>query len=87
MAGQDRPGLVDQHRHGEAELPDAGDDLSDLLLGMGAGIPRPRGEGRRGTVRDLRSRHEERSRGSGPGVSSKGQLLAVAMARKCLAIT
>ena len=57
VAGQDRPRLVDQHRHGEAELPDAGGDLSDLLLRMGAGIPGPRGEGRQGTVRDLRSRH------------------------------
>ena len=57
VAGQDRARLVDQHRRGEAELPDAGGDLADLLRGMGAGIAGPRGEGRQGTVRDLRSRH------------------------------
>ena len=48
VTGQDGPRLVDQHRRGEAELPDAGGDLPDLLRGMGAGIACPRGEGRQG---------------------------------------
>ena len=50
---QDRPCLVDQHRVGEAELTDAGGDLPDLLLRMGAGIAGPRGECRNGAGPDL----------------------------------
>jgi hypothetical protein len=38
MAGNDLAVLTDQHRIGEAELPDAVGDLSDLLLGVGPGI-------------------------------------------------
>ena len=57
VAGQDRARLVDQHRRGEAELPDTGGDLADLLRGMGAGIAGPRGEGRQRAMRDLRLGH------------------------------
>ena len=57
VAGQDRARLVDQHRHGEAELPDTGGDLPDLLRGMRAGIAGPRGEGRQRAMRNLRLGH------------------------------
>ena len=57
VAGQDRPRLVDQHRRGEAELLDAGGDLSDLLRGMRAGIAGPRGERGQRAMRDLRLGH------------------------------
>jgi hypothetical protein len=38
MAGNDPAVLSDQNRIGEAELPDAVGDLTDLLLRMGARI-------------------------------------------------
>src|SRR5262245_12303589 len=38
MTGDDPPLAVDQHRVGEAELPDAAGDLLDLLLRVGARV-------------------------------------------------
>ncbi len=48
VPGQKDMALVDQHRNGETKRLDAGGYLSDLLLGMCAGVARVR--------RDLRER-------------------------------
>ena len=41
MTAQDDVVVIDQHRRGEAELPHAGGDLGELLLGMTASVGRP----------------------------------------------
>ena len=41
MSREDTPAFVDQHRIGEAEGPDAVDDLADLFLRMGSGVLSP----------------------------------------------